>query len=46
MAEGAQAFAAAAPLSWRVDLTARREPSLPLAEGRARALEAYQRVRQ
>lgn len=45
-AEGAQAFAAAAPLSWRVDLTARRQPSISLAEGRARALEAYQRVRQ
>ena len=44
-AEGAQAFAAAAPLSWKVDLRASHQPPLTLAEGRARALAAYQQVR-
>lgn len=44
-ADGARAFAAAAPPSWRVDLTERPEPVIPLADGRARALAAYASLR-
>ncbi|MDX5349947.1 MAG: deoxyribodipyrimidine photo-lyase, partial [Paracoccaceae bacterium] len=44
-APGAKAFAAAAPLSWKIDLKARHRPALDLAEGRERALAAYQKVK-
>ena len=42
---GARRFAAAAPLSWRVDLHHRPEPEISLAEGRGRALAAYEDLR-
>ncbi|CAM3344447.1 deoxyribodipyrimidine photo-lyase [Paracoccus nototheniae] len=44
-AEGAQAFADAAPRSWQIDLTQRPRPAITLAEGRDRALAAYQKHR-
>ncbi|MHA6525637.1 cryptochrome/photolyase family protein [Tessaracoccus sp. G1721] len=43
--EGAREFAAAAPLSWRVDLGHRPEPVVALADGRSRALAAYEGLR-
>lgn len=43
-ARGARDFARAAPLSWQVDLARRPTPE-PLAEGRARALAAYEAFR-
>ncbi|MBM3605637.1 MAG: deoxyribodipyrimidine photo-lyase [Alphaproteobacteria bacterium] len=42
---GAQAFAQAAPRSWRIDLARPVTPSLTLAEGRDRALAAYRGFR-
>lgn len=42
--EGARLFAAAAPRSWSVT-DDRPEPALTLAQGRARALEAYERLK-
>ncbi|MHA6512406.1 cryptochrome/photolyase family protein [Tessaracoccus sp. Z1128] len=44
-AEGARRFAAAAPVSWHVDLTERSEPTIALSDGRARALAAYESMR-
>ena len=44
-ADGARDFAAAAPLSWHVDLADRPEPVISLADGRARALAAYESLR-
>ncbi|TGN56077.1 deoxyribodipyrimidine photo-lyase [Paracoccus liaowanqingii] len=41
-AEGARAFAEAAPRAWKIDLHDRPKPALSLAEGRDRALDAYQ----
>ena len=43
--EGARDFAAAAPLSWQIDLTRRAMPSISLAQGRARALTAYEELK-
>ena len=43
--DGARQFAAAAPLAWRVDLHERPEPVIPLADGRHRALAAYEELR-
>lgn len=40
-AEGAQAFAAAAPAAWRINIAARPIPATSLAEGGAPALAAY-----
>ncbi|KAJ55833.1 deoxyribodipyrimidine photolyase [Actibacterium mucosum KCTC 23349] len=39
---GARDFAAAVPVSWSIDANAPRPIPRPLAEGRARALQAYQ----
>lgn len=41
-AVGAGDFAAAAPLSWQIDLHRRPMPAISLAQGRARALTAYE----
>lgn len=43
--EGARDFAAAAPRSWKIDLTRRAMPSISLAQGRARALTAYEELK-
>ncbi|MDM7460024.1 MAG: FAD-binding domain-containing protein, partial [Paracoccus sp. (in: a-proteobacteria)] len=44
-AEGARAFADAAPRSWKIDLSRRPMPVISLAEGRARALTAYEEMK-
>ncbi|MGZ3217846.1 cryptochrome/photolyase family protein [Paracoccus sp. T5] len=44
-APGAHDFAAAAPRSWNIDLSRRALPALSLAEGRARALTAYEQLK-
>ncbi|MDP5307763.1 cryptochrome/photolyase family protein [Paracoccus spongiarum] len=41
-AAGAQEFARAAPLSWKIDLARPPAPAISLAQGRARALTAYE----
>lgn len=44
-APGARAFGAAIPRSWDMDLTRRAMPRISLAEGRARALTAYEEMK-
>lgn len=44
-ASGAREFAAAIPRAWDLDLTKRAMPRISLAEGRARALTAYEEVK-
>ena len=44
-APGAREFAAAIPRAWDLDLTKRAMPRISLAEGRARALTAYEEVK-
>ena len=44
-APGAGEFAAAIPRVWDLDLTKRAMPRISLAEGRARALTAYEEVK-
>lgn len=44
-ADGARRFEAAAPRSWGIDLAERPEPIIALAEGRTRALAAYEALR-
>ncbi|WP_265502087.1 cryptochrome/photolyase family protein [Paracoccus beibuensis] len=45
-AAGARDFAAAAPRSWGIDLGRRAMPAISLADGRARALTAYQQLKE
>lgn len=45
-APGARDFAAAAPRSWGIDLNRHAMPPISLADGRARALTAYQQLRE
>ncbi|MFN3273816.1 MAG: cryptochrome/photolyase family protein [Paracoccus sp. (in: a-proteobacteria)] len=42
---GARDFAAAAPRSWQIDLARQPMPVISLAEGRARALTAYEQLK-
>lgn len=44
-APGARQFGAAIPRSWDLDLTRRAMPRISLAEGRARALTAYEQLK-
>lgn len=42
---GAQEFGKAVPKSWQIDLKKRAMPAISLAEGRARALTAYEQLK-